>query len=759
MSALTQAPLPLAVAIEPARNTNTLVYAPVAPTAAGEKPTVMIGVMFRLTNQGAMPLHFRQARFTFAGPPFVADVLYTQDDVLGDLPGAVTINPGQTRNIHFSRLVTIRFTAPAPLGVTVQIFCEESSLPITVFRSLAAHVNPVAGGAYRLPFKAGDLPTQGVNAGRSGHKGSGQRYAYDSGAVQWDAQAEQWRGLKPGETENTNENAVDWELPVYAMADGEVISFAHDVADNPHPPEKVMGGGGNHFWIRHGSDRVLYAHFRRGSLNAELLRAGAAVQRGQFLGRIGNSGSSTGAHLHIHAVRLADNVFQPILFSGGYVVERALLKDGELSASWAKLEGHVLPFTTNAIWPARFLPVVVTKLGDSGSQHTARAFELAALHPSALVTAMRENSGRLRVVSWSVSADGEQIAALGDSLDQAGEVGRIRLLPLSSGLFCTVVATAAAKRLRLLVWQLGDGGKQVTRLGDSDEQAGSVGELDAVALGAGQIATVVRTQEQRHKVILWQVSHDGQTVQRLGDSGSAGLEADLVSIASAGLGRFVTAVRRDDGRLLIEVWESSPDGNAIVRKSDSGDAAGRVGAIRVVAMGLSQVVTAVRTTNETLKLISWSLAEDGTLTRSGDSGDQAGGVQMIAATQPEPEILVTTVVTAAGQLKLIVWHVAPEGEITRLGDSGQLAGAANHAGCTALSSSRLVSGLRSEAGRLRLMCWSLASVQSGPAKLSPFNFDLADPAPRAFEDAQEADDIADDLPGIVALIQKEPHHD
>jgi hypothetical protein len=142
------------------------------------------------------------------------------------------------------------------------------------------------------------------------------------------------------------------------MADGEVVSFANNVPDNPNPPEKIAGGGGNYAWIRHGTERVLYAHFQEGSLNPDLRQIGAIVTEGQHVGNEGNSGSSTSCHLHVHAVDDATGFFRPILFREGWVVDRAAVDPSDLSAPWVALEGHGLPFGKNAIWPGPSLPFV-----------------------------------------------------------------------------------------------------------------------------------------------------------------------------------------------------------------------------------------------------------------------------------------------------------------------------------------------------------------------------------------------------------------
>jgi MYXO-CTERM domain-containing protein len=54
-------------------------------------------------------------------------------------------------------------------------------------------------------------------------------------------------------------------------------------------------GFGNHVIIQHGSERVVYAHMRMGSIR---VTNGATVACGQVIGQIASSGCSTGAHLH-----------------------------------------------------------------------------------------------------------------------------------------------------------------------------------------------------------------------------------------------------------------------------------------------------------------------------------------------------------------------------------------------------------------------------------------------------------------------------
>jgi hypothetical protein len=63
-------------------------------------------------------------------------------------------------------------------------------------------------------------------------------------------------------------------------------------------------GGGNSVIMLHGNCRVLYAHFQDGSIDTSVIYPGATVMAGQVLGRMGNSGSSSGPHTHIDSDRI-----------------------------------------------------------------------------------------------------------------------------------------------------------------------------------------------------------------------------------------------------------------------------------------------------------------------------------------------------------------------------------------------------------------------------------------------------------------------
>lgn len=97
-------------------------------------------------------------------------------------------------------------------------------------------------------------------------------------------------------------NGIDYGAPrgtlVYAAADG-VVKVSNYRAGNPW-----FGGYGNYIVIEHGNGtQTLYAH-----LSAVDVSVGETVGKGQTIGKTGNTGRSTGPHLHFE-VRGAKNPF------------------------------------------------------------------------------------------------------------------------------------------------------------------------------------------------------------------------------------------------------------------------------------------------------------------------------------------------------------------------------------------------------------------------------------------------------------------
>lgn len=133
-----------------------------------------------------------------------------------------------------------------------------------------------------------------------------------NGIVQWPF----WRGVPisdhfgereavcaSGCSSTTNHGGTDFApspgAEVASIADGVVTSVVN-FADNVLGTDDVEHSAGTHIMIRHNIDGQevysLYAHLQYNSIP---LKVGDSVQRGQLVGKVGNTGMSTAAHLHL----------------------------------------------------------------------------------------------------------------------------------------------------------------------------------------------------------------------------------------------------------------------------------------------------------------------------------------------------------------------------------------------------------------------------------------------------------------------------
>ncbi|MEM7234662.1 MAG: peptidoglycan DD-metalloendopeptidase family protein, partial [Planctomycetota bacterium] len=139
-------------------------------------------------------------------------------------------------------------------------------------------------------------------AHRKFHNGThrnNQRYAYDISLYVGNS------ALDPSADASENESRYAYGERVIASADGLVVFASNGVAENePGSQLPNVPGGGNMVRIDHGNGEfTMYAHMIPGSVT---VTRGQYVEQGQVLGRVGNSGSSSGPHLHFQLMTLWD---------------------------------------------------------------------------------------------------------------------------------------------------------------------------------------------------------------------------------------------------------------------------------------------------------------------------------------------------------------------------------------------------------------------------------------------------------------------
>ena len=217
-----------------------------------------------------------------------------------------TLDPGG-RNVVFLWIeLAANQSAPAnlrhllvfsstPAGTDIPSDATLEDFPVPVHQNPAPVLRPPFDGGIWL---AGNGPTNDSDHRRSIFAIDGQIYSPERFAIDW---------VKVGPNGDTrhdgtskNENWWSWGEPVLAVADGKITKVVDEFPDNTPrvlPPVTLDNIAGNHIVLQIGPNLfVTYAHLQRGSIRA---RQGDHVHRGDRLALLGNSGNSTGAHLHL----------------------------------------------------------------------------------------------------------------------------------------------------------------------------------------------------------------------------------------------------------------------------------------------------------------------------------------------------------------------------------------------------------------------------------------------------------------------------
>ena len=114
--------------------------------------------------------------------------------------------------------------------------------------------------------------------------------------------------------------------PVYAAAAGTVIVSSDGCPANGYRGSRCGGGFGNYVAISH--DNGMTTYYAHMSPNSGLPANGARVACGQQIGLSGNSGSSTGPHLHFEIRNTANTAVRPDPYGGACSSQAASLWTG-----------------------------------------------------------------------------------------------------------------------------------------------------------------------------------------------------------------------------------------------------------------------------------------------------------------------------------------------------------------------------------------------------------------------------------------------
>ena len=191
----------------------------------------------------------------------------------------------------------------------------------------------------------------------------------------------QWSDLVSDNADPTvNANHLIYGRKVYAMVSGTVVGCWRNAPDNSKAGTKdpdvlnfYIGVAGNHVWIKTDDGiYALHAHMIPGSISSSIcpisktrfnspssvgwiapeaaVANGVKITKGQYLGLSGNSGNSTGPHLHVHMAK--DGAVYDMPFAHGQTTP-APNYAASPNGPWTLLKGNTLPTGPILIWAPR----------------------------------------------------------------------------------------------------------------------------------------------------------------------------------------------------------------------------------------------------------------------------------------------------------------------------------------------------------------------------------------------------------------------
>ena len=163
-----------------------------------------------------------------------------------------------------------------------------------------------------------------------------QNYHVDNpaqkGAFDWIITDDRGKSFQGSGT--SNENYYAFGKDIIAPCDGEVMLVVDGIKDNTPGEMNPAYLPGNTVILKTANDEFLFfAHFKQYSI---VVKPGQKVKQGALLGKCGNSGNSSEAHLHFHLQNTED--FSKA--TGGKTYFEKIQVNGEMKEDYSPLKGE-----------------------------------------------------------------------------------------------------------------------------------------------------------------------------------------------------------------------------------------------------------------------------------------------------------------------------------------------------------------------------------------------------------------------------------
>jgi murein DD-endopeptidase len=287
--------------------------APKPPTPVAADGKRLLVYELHITNLGTVPLRLKRIDVAGGAPShlhvdFTGDALAHMLTLIGGpKEDAPRLDIGR-RIVAFIWIAVEPGAVPSSLRhrLTFDITDATSAQNESVIDDIVvpvAHDIPVV---LSPPFADGDWLAGSAPSNASVHRRSlitlnGRAWISQRFAIDWVCVGA--NGNTFHDSRERNENFWAFGQPVHAVAGGEVTEAVDIYPDNTPdhlPPVTIENITGNHVIVRIApATYILFAHLRHGSVRVKLHQR---VKRGEVIAEVGNSGNTTGAHLHLQVM-------------------------------------------------------------------------------------------------------------------------------------------------------------------------------------------------------------------------------------------------------------------------------------------------------------------------------------------------------------------------------------------------------------------------------------------------------------------------
>jgi len=366
----------VSVIVEPSQG-DSIIYQRLAKETSDSPHKIKIGFVLIMKNNEVVDLYLDKVKIIYkhsTGPfqvfEYAAGLLFMKAGMttIWEMKGGSKVDGGQQIVLNTIPLPSSSLTLILEFREPPEPFSGAFVGSVTITKSLTPHIPPPSVGlvGYSFPGKLEDLEEGEYWQSPDTHGIGGEEiFAHDLGVMKYNPDAAhftEWRFKVDNngkiEAATLNESYRVWEKPVYAMADGKVMDFDGAVVSNMDDNKigGVPGADSNHVWIQHGGpngEAVVYAHFRKDTIDTTKIFRNAPISKGQFLGNAGNSGGSGEPHLHIGAFKLEASQkghVRPLLFTNTSILSYNEIENNP-DPQWVNLHGDGLPTVWAAVYP------------------------------------------------------------------------------------------------------------------------------------------------------------------------------------------------------------------------------------------------------------------------------------------------------------------------------------------------------------------------------------------------------------------------